>query len=294
MTGRIMYGGIVGRMENREMIRILKIPLKKLRRRDFARHAHVALVDTQPSFQNNSFPPGQKATLVIDQHSSDRKNNAELSVIDTNCGATSAILARALLAAGTDIPTRVATALVYGILTDTLNFSRGRTHDLIRLYLELLPRCDFQALSRIQHPDRSREFFVTMAKAMQRAKVRGAAIVSHLGDVFNPDSVSLVADFLRTYRGMRWALCTGRYKGRLYASLRSVEPNPSPADVLRSALRGHGGAGGHGLIAGGQWPVGKSAGRNEWKRAETRLETAVLRGLGLRGGSFKHPFRDVR
>jgi len=295
IAARIAYGGVLGRMENREMVRTLRIPLRKLRKGDLERQRHVVLVDTQPSFQNNSFPADRKATIVIDQHGSEGKVAAELAIIDTGCGATSAILARALRAARVEVPPRVATALVYGILSDTSNFSRARTRELISTYLELVPSCDFPALARIQEPSRPRSFFVTLATALREATVRGSAIVSHLGRVPNPDSVSLVADFLLTYRGMRWSLCTGRYRDTLHVSLRADRRRrPSPADLLRFALRDRGGAGGHDTIAGGQWRLDPGASDPAWARAERGVEEAVLRGLRNRARGSARPFRRKR
>src|SRR5262245_9601633 len=54
----IALGGIVGRAENRAMLRYLNIDLAPVSEIDFSAHPYVALVDTQPGRINNSLPEG--------------------------------------------------------------------------------------------------------------------------------------------------------------------------------------------------------------------------------------------
>jgi hypothetical protein len=86
VESKIIYRGAVGRTENRDMVRILEIPARRLRARDLVRHRHVALVDTQPVFENNPFPARRRATIVIDQHPSVTEPSADLCLVDTTCG----------------------------------------------------------------------------------------------------------------------------------------------------------------------------------------------------------------
>jgi len=79
----------------------------------------------------------------------------------------------------------------------------------------LLPFCDMRILAHIQNPSRSRKFFTTLEKGIKDAMVCQKLIVSHLGWVENPDLVSQITEFLLTYKGMRYAFCTGRYNERI-------------------------------------------------------------------------------
>jgi nanoRNase/pAp phosphatase (c-di-AMP/oligoRNAs hydrolase) len=291
IASRIAYGGVIGRMENREMVRILRIPARRFRRRDLDRHRSVALLDTQPGFENNPFPAGRRATIVIDQHRAPRPPDAELGLVDPGCGASSVIVAEALLKTGLDIPPRVATALAYGIVSDTANLLRPGARLAGRTYLNILPKCDLGALARIQHPTRPKEFFATMAEATRAAEVCGGFVSAHVGRVRYPDLVALIADFLMSYRRARWCLCTGRYRNRLHASLRSATTRPRPSDILRAALAGVGSAGGHGSIAGGQWRLKPGSPERRWRAAETSLRDRIVRRLGIcRSGRFDRRF----
>lgn len=291
IESRIVYGGIIGRRENRLMVRLLKLPIHKLRHGELKKYPAVALVDTQPGFKNNSFSTRRKATLVIDQHASDREPQAEKAIIDTDCGATCVILAQALLLTGVKIPVPVATALAYGILSDTLHLYRVRRQDVIQTYLDILPQCDMTLLARIQNPPRPADFFVTLARAVSQARVKRGLVVASLGEVESPDTVSQVADFLLTYQGTRVSFSMGRVRERLHCSLRVRDSTLQAVEVLRDSLEKRGEAGGHGSIAGGSFHVGHGKEAPAWEKAENSVLERVMKRLRIsRKGDFKRPF----
>lgn len=293
IQSRIVFGGTIGRTENREMVRVLKIPAKKIKSLDFRKYANFALVDTQPDFQNNLFPKNKHAAMVIDQHPSVTKPSADLVVIDPECGATSVLLARALLLSKVKITSNVATALAYGILTDTLNLYRAKRPDIIETYVHIIPHCDLRALAHIQNPVRSKKFFVSISDAIKRAFTRRSLIISHIGNVESPDLVAQVADFLLSYKRMNWAACTGRYKGKLYVSLRSTNPNAQAGEVLRDIFDNRGEAGGHGSIAGGSFRVTKGSDDQIWQEAENAITMKLFKRLRLPlKGDLYSPFRS--
>jgi nanoRNase/pAp phosphatase (c-di-AMP/oligoRNAs hydrolase) len=279
IESRIAYRGEVGRMENRAMIRLLQIPIYQLRTAWLRKGGGVALVDTQPAFTNNPFPENRRATLILDQHASTAPPVADLAIVDPDCGATCVLVAQALLQSALDIPTRVATALAYGILTDTLDLYRARRQDVVETYLRVLHHADMRLLARIQNPVRPRHFFSTLAKGIFEARLHRSLLVTHLGLVETPDRVAQVAEFLLTYRRARWVLATGRHKGRLHASLRAAEGEASP--VLREAFECPEDAGGHGPIAGGSCRLNTEAPEEVWRSQEHGLATRVIKRLRI-------------
>lgn len=292
IRSRIVYKGIIGRVENRAMVSLLRIPIYHIRPSDIRNYEHAALIDTQPDFENNPYPRNRKVTMVIDQHPYVKPPFAALSIIDTECGATSVILTQALLLSGLEIPKRIATALAYGILSDTLNLYRAHRADIIQTYLDILPLCDMRALIRIQNPPKSKKFFSTLNRGLQGARAFRGLIVSHLGEVEHPDLVSEIADFLLTYRGMNRSLCTGRYKDKLYVSLRSNQLTDDTPEILRDIFDDRKEAGGHEMVAGGSFHVrGKNRGEIRWQEAEALLVTRLLKRLRLSSrAEFYAPF----
>jgi len=279
IQSRIAYGGEMGRTENRVMVRLLKIPIYKVKRSWFRKYSKVALVDTQPVFENNAFPRNRRATLVVDQHPSSAKPEADLAIVDPNCGATCVLIAQALLQSGVDIPARVATALAYGILTDTLDLYRARRPDVAQTYLEVLPHADMRALARIQNPVRPRKFFSVLGRGIREAVLYRRLVVAHLGAVDTPDRVSQVAEFLLTFRRAHWCFATGRFKGRLHASLRTIRQDAQAGEVLRDVFDKRNQAGGHGPIAGGSCRIDPAAPEEVWQAKEQMLQLRLLKRL---------------
>jgi nanoRNase/pAp phosphatase (c-di-AMP/oligoRNAs hydrolase) len=293
IESRIAFRGVIGRMENRVMVNILRIPVHRLKPGDLKKYKHVALVDTQPVFENNPFPTHRKATIVIDQHQSGVAPMADLVLVDTDCGATCVILAQALLRQNVKIPAHIATALAYGILSDTLNLYRARRMDIAQTYLKILQDVDLGDLSLIQNPRRAKSFFVTLGCCIRDAIVFGPLIVSHLGVLENPDLVSQMAEFLLTYKPIKWSFCTGRYRGRLHASLRSTKQDGQAGELLRDAFGSPGQAGGHGAIGGGSCRVGSEAPEEVWYENERRIQERLMNRLGISNKSNPpKPFGD--
>jgi nanoRNase/pAp phosphatase (c-di-AMP/oligoRNAs hydrolase) len=291
VDARIVYGGVISRAENRAMVKLLKMPLHRLKAGEIARFRSVALVDTQPAFENNAFPRSRRAAIVIDQHEPVERVSADLTLLDTECGATCVILAQALLLQDGEIPAPLSTALAYGILSDTLDLYRVDRDDVIQTYLRVLRRSDMRTLAQIQNPQRSRRFFTTLSRGLQSAAAYRRVMVAHLGAVSSPEDVAHAADFLLTYDRADWSLCTGRLKSHLYLSLRSEVAGAEAHHVLRDVVNDPSEAGGHGSIAGGRVTIGVKATDGDWRRLERTLQERLAARLKLpASGEFRRVF----
>lgn len=290
----IRYGGAIGRAENQAMAERLKIPAKPLGAADLDDAYAVALVDTQPAFENNSFPPGHKVDLVIDHHPRHPDTTADLVIIDDSVGATATILGEALELASLTPPKRLATALVYGIGSETQDLGRESGPRDAAVYHRNFVKADPKELWRIERPRRPAAFFENLARGLHNAFVAGEIIGVHLGPLLHPDPVAELADFLLTHEGMRWALVTGRYQGNLHLSLRAVSHASNAGKLIKRLLREDEQGGGHRLIAGGKLPVGLDADEATWRAAEAEVLSALLK---LRGHDpdepLSYPFRVV-
>ncbi len=292
IESRIVYTGVIGRMENRTMVRLLRIPAHKLKHGELRKYRHVALVDTHPQFKNNAFPAQRKATLVIDQHPADEPPLAELALVDPLCGATCVIIAQALLLLRTEIPARVATAIAYGILSDTLDLYRARRPDIAKIYLDVLQYCDMKILAQIQNPPHTRAFFVALGQGITQAVSYRRVLVAHLGTVGSPELVAQIADYLLSYQNANWVLCTGRHCGRLAVSLRAERADAPAAEVLRDIFPNRRQAGGHGSVAGGSLRVGQNASDETWRATEESLQVKLAKRLRIPArGEFRRPFQ---
>ncbi len=284
VKSRIVYGGSIGRGENKAMVRHLRMPVFKLKKSDLKKYAHVALIDTQPNFENHSCPPRKHVTMVIDQHPSMKKPEADLAIVNPDCGATSIIVTKALLLAGLEIPKRIATALVYGILSDTQDLHRVENHEVIETYLDILPYCDMRILTKIQNPAKSLTFFKTLRYALSQAQLCRGLVMVHLGFIPHPDLVSEIADFILGSNVATRALCTGRYLDKLHISFRTRRPADDAPKILRGAVEDPGQAGGHDSIAGGNIKVSSDSHSPLWREKENKLTKRLLKQLKIPSG----------
>lgn len=277
----VRYGGIVGRAENRAMIRVLKLPVKHLSDSDLKPSVDFALVDAQPKTGNNSFPKNRKPVIIIDHHSLRKTTKADFIDIRTDYGATATMLTEYLLASGLEISSTLATALSYGISSETQDLGREAGEADVQAYLALFPKSNKKLLASIEHPRLPRDFFITLNRALHHSLIYKNAVASVLGEVSNPDFVPFVADFMLRGERMNWSICLGRYDGRIVVSIRTTNQKGEAGNLLRRLVGKKGTAGGHGMIAGGQIPCSELD-HEKCTELEEELIQSFLKKIGYK------------
>jgi len=254
------YGGIIGRVENQEMVKVLRIRLSHLQHLNWRHYKHFALVDTQPRTGNNQMPDNLVPDLVFDHHPM-RRATHEAPFVDlrTDYGATATILAEYLLASDLEISKQNATALVYAIRAETQDFGRAYAPADKAVYDYLHPMADIRALARIQSPGLPLSYYRTVHEGLKKLESVGTLVISHLGEVEQPDIVPEIADFMLRLRGKTWSMCTGVFQDRLYLSIRTTNSRADAGRLMRRLLGRRGKGGGHGMMAGGWIPLSKAA-----------------------------------
>ncbi len=256
----IAYGGIVGRAENREMVKSLHLRLCHVRNLSWKKYQHFALVDTQPRTGNNQLPAGIVPDLVLDHHPIRRRSSVgPFSDIRPRYGATATILAEYLLTSGIRSTQAVATALIYAIRSETQDFSREYTEPDKAVYDRFFPQANHRILARIQNPRLPLTYFSNLHEALENLVGVDSLILSHLGDVEQPDIVPEIADLLLRFEGKTWSLCTGFFANRLYLSIRTTNPRADAGSVMRRLIGRRGKGGGHGMMGGGWIDAAKVA-----------------------------------
>ncbi len=261
----IAYGGLIGRAENRAMVRELKIPLKKINHIRYSNYTCVALLDTQPGAGNHSLPSNVECQIVIDHHPKRHGIHASFIMINPDVGATATMLVQLLEASELLIPTNLATALTYAIRSETQDLGREASPQDIKAYFMVYSKASMHKLSRIGRPKLSRSYFVNLAKTLERAKVFRHLICANLGEVSMPETVAEMADMLLRHQRISWALCTGRFKQNLIMSLRSSNPKAKAGKIIKHLVPDQDNAGGHDMFAGGRIAL------NELQEAEIAI-----------------------
>lgn len=252
----IAYNGIIGRAENRALVRYLERPLHRLRSTDINPETALALVDTQPGSGNNPLPPDAAVAIVLDHHPRHPETaRAAFSDVRTEIGATSTMVLRYLLAAGIAPSRKLATALFYGIKTDTLGLSRNVSEADKEAFFYLQSRIDTEALVEIERAQVPPAYFRSFSATLQAARVYDNLVYAYIGEMDYPDLAAEMADLLMRLKGAEWVVCTGVFKQHLILAVRSRSRYGGAGRLAQAIIAGRGPAGGHGSMAGGQVPL---------------------------------------
>ncbi len=280
---RIIFGGFVERAENAAMIRVLDIVCTNVADVDEGQFDRVVLVDTQPDTGNNSLAKDVTVDLVLDHHPRVETARAvRLWDVRSDWGATASVVTGHLQEAGVNVDAKLATALFFGIKTDTHSLGEGATSHDVRWYEWLFSRISHRHLSQIERPALSGEHFRVMARALSRARIYENVVVCHLGEVASPESVGEIVDLLVRRDGVDWAVCTGEAMGAMSISVRASRIGLSARALAGKLVEGIGISGGHAQSAGGRAPV-EVRQVAMLRRMITRRTLAAL-GLGARRG----------
>ncbi len=276
------HGGVVGRAENQALLRYLALNPRPLDGIDLERFDRIALVDAQPGTGNVSLPDDLRLDVVIDHHPvRNQTRSARYTDIRRSYGATATILHQYLTAAKIPIEPRLATALLYGIRSDTQDFGREATRADIDAHIALYPHANLRALARIESAPLPREYFSTLRRALASATLYDDRVTCYLGELESPDMVAVTADLLLRVEGVTWSLSIGAVGDYLHASLRTTSSKPSAGEVAHRLAGKRGFGGGHAALAAAQIPLLEA--EREVKERERLVARLVRRFLSATG-----------
>jgi nanoRNase/pAp phosphatase (c-di-AMP/oligoRNAs hydrolase) len=249
----------------------------------FEQYDLIAIVDTQPGTGNNSLPQDTVPDIVFDHHPF--KNTTRLCEfydVRREYGATSTILLEYLSRADLIPDMPLATALLYAIRSDTQDLGREATQADIRAIETLYPLTNKRMLSEIQRGSVPKEYFRMLSEALQNALVYGDSILTHIGQINNPDMIGEVADLFLREDTTHWTMCTGYFDGRLLISIRTSQEQNRADKAIKSIVARRGSGGGHLTYAGGQIPLKKDT-KSERLNLKKHIERKFLRAVGMSG-----------
>jgi nanoRNase/pAp phosphatase (c-di-AMP/oligoRNAs hydrolase) len=243
--------GMIARAENRAMVELIPIPLTPVESVAIDRATAVVMVDTQPRTGRRS---SEIATphVVIDHHDTGGELEGVLfQDVRTHMGASSTMVTGYLLEQDVVVPPHLATALLYGIESETTGYPREASSLDDGALVWLFPRADKELLARIRNPKLPQSHFATFQRALTNAFVYRDLIVAWCGEVAQPDIVAEVADFFVRFDQVNWVLSAGLFEHGLRLSLRANDLGCEAGELLREVVGGMGNAGGHDKRAGG-------------------------------------------
>jgi nanoRNase/pAp phosphatase (c-di-AMP/oligoRNAs hydrolase) len=257
LATRIFYEGNIGHQENRTFVNLLDIKMEHLTADALAKCNYLAMVDCEGPGANNDVPPQTKINIIIDHHREGKHTATQSNFVDIRpgVGATASIMTQYLQELDVPVDKRVATALLYGIRTDTKEFKRNVTPQDLSYAGFLLPLTDAGLLDKIMSPSMSQETLDVIGKAIHERKIQSGYLFSNVGYVINRDALPQAADLLITLEGVNTALVYGITDTAIVISARNRDIRLHIGNALSEAFGDMGDAGGHPNMAAATLPL---------------------------------------
>jgi nanoRNase/pAp phosphatase (c-di-AMP/oligoRNAs hydrolase) len=247
--------GMIARAENRMMVECLPIPLVPVLQAVIDGETAVVMVDSQP-YTGRRASEAAMPQVVIDHHETGGLLTGVLfRDLRPHLGATSTMVTGYLLEQNVAVSPRVATALLYGIESETAGYPREACSLDDGALVWLYPRADKDLLAKIRNPKLPQSHFATVQNALANAFLYRDVVVSWCGTVTQPDIISELADFFVRFDQVNWAIAVGLFGDLLKLSVRVSLLGAHSGEVLREVVEGLGAAGGHDKRAGGAIPL---------------------------------------
>lgn len=272
----------VTRPENLTMVHLLEIEIQAATTEDLRAFDKIALVDVQPPFFGDKLP---RADIAIDHHPGYPGGSAPFEDVRTKYGATATIMTEYLVTAEAKISERIATALLYGIRSDTLALSRRVTDVDLQAFTLLTPLANYSLLRQIDRPELPLSFAHVLARAMRRMVVKDNLVVLNLGSVKRDDLIVQMADFCLQFEGVAWVAVAGKLGPNLVISVRNHGISGQNAgETVKKLFEDIGSAGGHRNMSKAVIPL-RAWRRREGTTRDSQIESRLreLFSAGIKG-----------
>lgn len=243
----------IKRIENRNMVKLLRIPLINFKDAQLDNYSRLCLVDAQPNQFPELTPP--RWHIVIDHHPILPEYSYDFADIRPETGATSSLITEYVREAGVKVSERMATALCYGIIADTDHFQRDMTKEDAQAFSYLFPSVNYPLLEMIQQTEiqlRQLEYFDL---AFHRLKVENRRAVIHLGPADSADIAVIFSDFLIRVSGIMFTAISCIVADKLIIIFRSRSMKKDAGKISSTRFSDLGSAGGHRTAARAEIPV---------------------------------------
>jgi len=281
-TAPMISFGEVQRPENQALCDAIGIEVRVITPEEINEFDGLALVDVQPNVFGDDPPERLKQPdLVIDHHPERTGYSATIADIRTSYGATASILTEYLRATNTEINAKLATALLYGIKSDTQYLGRQTSHKDMLSFAYLHASHSPALLRRIERPALPLEGLRALGRALAKAEVRDGIHILVLGRV-REDVIPQVADMALQAQDAEWAIAVGTVDRNLVFSVRNVGYVRAAGEVVRDVVEGLGVGGGHRSMAKGIIPLKafrEVYGRADRDQIKSALYDAFVRAI---------------
>jgi nanoRNase/pAp phosphatase (c-di-AMP/oligoRNAs hydrolase) len=285
---RIVYGGEISHQQNRAFVNMLDIDV---------RHEEAVDPESFVAFVDHSSPDGTTSITdaepdaVVDHHPN---HSIEAGFVDirTEYGATATIFVEYLETLDVAVTERLATALLFALHRERLDFIREPTRAEYEAALSVYDDADLDALEQLYGSAFTPATIDAIGEAIHSRSRRGSALVANVGRTSETDSLPQAADYLLNVEGINTVLAYGLVGRAIRLSARSIDARVNVGKTLRRAYGTLGTVGGHDDMAGGHIDLGLFSDYDDANDGdalisllEPRIERRFFEALRLSDGS---------
>ncbi|GAB3040715.1 DHH family phosphoesterase [Natronobiforma cellulositropha] len=250
----IVYGGEISHQQNRAFVNLLEIDVEAFEDVDVAGYEASAFVD-HSRYGANTVSDAVDPTIVVDHHPGDPLG-APFVDVRVEYGATATIFVEYLLKLDVAITERLASALLFALHRERLDYIREPTAREYEAALAVYPEADLEVLDQLYGSAFSPATIDAIGRAITSRERRGSSLVANVGITPETDALPQAADYLLNLEGVDTVLVFGLVSDSIRISGRSIDPRVHIGETLEGAFGGLGATGGHHDMAGGQIDLG--------------------------------------
>ena len=242
----IAYFNKITRPDNLAMIEYTEPGIVRLDEIKKGNHNTFVIVDSQPDHHERFLKFNYDA--IIDHHPL-TDDNAQFADIRPDFGACSTIMTQYLKAKKIKPSLKLAAALMIGIKTDTLNFTRQTSLNDIKAFQYLYQFADNNIVVKVERAALNQDDLDFLCQAIKQRTILHNRVFFHAGKITKPDELVIVADFFLTLVKVNWSIISGIYGEKLIIIIRNDGLRKGAGKTAREAFDIYGSAGGHKTMA---------------------------------------------
>ncbi|ELZ21376.1 DHH family phosphoesterase [Natrinema limicola] len=251
----IAYGGEISHQQNRAFVNLLDISLQPLAKTALEVYDCLSFVDHSTPGSNTEVPTSVVPDVVVDHHPGEPAS-ATFVDVRTEYGATATIFVEYLCELEVEFTERLASALLFALHRERLDFVRGPTRREYEAALAVYPNADLEILEQLYGSTFSPGTLDAIGRAITSRERRGSALVASVGATGETDALPQAADYLLNLEGVDTVLVYGIIDDAIRLSGRSIDPRVNLGKTLQDGFGKLGSVGGHHDMAGGRIELG--------------------------------------
>ncbi|MCR5685772.1 MAG: DHH family phosphoesterase [Lachnospiraceae bacterium] len=258
ITADICYDGDIDKLSSSKMLDMFNITMYADQdiADDMKEEDYIICVDSQKNAGNITDLKGDEIAAIDHHPTSSASAEVKYLYKDVRIvGACCTLITGYYQTLGITPEPEVATALLYGIKMDTLQFSRGIKDEDIQAFGFLNPLVDQAKLTKLEMNNIEFSDLKSYGAAIENVQVFDFLGVSFIPFACPDAMVSIVADFILSLIEVDVAVIYCERPDGLKFSVRSERENVHAGELIAKALNGVGGGGGHASMAGGRIPA---------------------------------------